>query len=728
MTRKRKKDEDGPDPGAAPPRPLTQVQARRRARKDDLDADNLRNRLIREFGAAAVAKKDGGLPSEAQKQHEMLIRAFERRRGSPPGQGEYTRTRVVTARLDKVLLKSNGRRIGAALREVVSVVSRCRVLASLLANYIHIKLWEEGAPFPDADDKFFRGDLKEASDLTEAKEMAVAAGNLTELHYEGRVRSIVSWRLRKLILDARPAIPRGDALKLLLGRLTTGAVGADARALRQQLVAADLEDIADDAERLRAAAASLPARASPPVKRRHLADLQAAFVEEDRRAFDALWGGIIEGLPGGGAEKERGKALSAAWAYGKGPPKICSPLPHCSPGATFVRFDGKALQQLFPDLREKLQGPWGYRAVINPFSRSADITTLRQNTCNRYSRSEKSMFRAIAAAGNPKARCPWLVAASFQTDGRQIKLQLVTSRRTRPAPAGLDRLHEASYSGLKHLRGGTEEMFAELDVVGVDPGQVHVVDAVRAPGSEFRADNVANLLTRAERVVYTGEEFSSRCLRTEGQDRETVRRRTNAAFGRAVEALRRLRKRTSSSAELVFCAEWALRGEEVLRELLDARRLKLAFHRYSAVQSAVEHVAERLCPRGAASGRRRIVFFGAASFKPRKGHASCPRKKLGGGGDDPESGSSCRCPGCGERTISGPGYRTRECTSTPADCPLVAAGLSVFDRDNRAEVTIALRGVCACRDTRHVVPGFSRRGAEAAAVAEEEEDSDTEEG
>ncbi|KAG5181022.1 hypothetical protein JKP88DRAFT_279177 [Tribonema minus] len=204
----------------------------------------------------------------------------------------------------------------------------------------------------------------------------------------------------------------------------------------------------------------------------------------------------------------------------------------------------------------------------------------------------------------------------------------------------------------------------------------------------------------------------------------------------AVEVLRRLRKRTSSFAERVaFCAEWALREEEVWRELLDARRLKLAFHRYSAVQSAVEHVAERLCPRVAASGRRRIVFFGAASFKPQKGHASCPRKKLvrvlacrAVVGMTPESGSSCRCPGCGERTRSGPGYRTRECTSTPADCPLVAAGLSVFDRDNGAEVTIALRGVCACRDILHVVPGFSRRGAPAAAVADEDEDSDTEEG
>ncbi|KAG5178797.1 hypothetical protein JKP88DRAFT_328556 [Tribonema minus] len=165
----------------------------------------------------------------------------------------------------------------------------------------------------------------------------------------------------------------------------------------------------------------------------------------------------------------------------------------------------------------------------------------------------------------------------------------------------------------------------------------------------------------------------------------------------------------------IVTAAWALHQDEMWRELLDARRLKHAFDRYSKVQSAAEHIVERVCPLKSASGRQRIIFFGAASFKARKGHASCPRKKVirvfacrAIVAMTSEWGSTCRCPGCGARTTMGPDYRTRECTSTPEDCPLVAAFLSVFNRDNGASSTIGVRGFCTCCDIPHVVPGFTR--------------------
>ncbi|KAG5180629.1 hypothetical protein JKP88DRAFT_246735 [Tribonema minus] len=757
MGKKRKKCDTTSDDGAPLQKPLTCLQAKRQDRKDDRAEDNLRNRLIRAFGEQLVAKKDGTVCSQAQKQQEMLIRAFERARGLPQDTGEYIRAASVTARLDKVLLPTNGEAVGARLKEIVGIVSRCRVIATMLANYVHVKLWEAGEPLPQADLDFFKGcldcvrgssskcasqvrgrweELKDASGLTEvdgdmrglnavmiwqAKSMKDAAATLTDTHYDNRIKAMVSWALRKLIVDAYPATPRGEPFKCLLATLTTKGGGSSAPQLRAALVTAGFDAVVDGAEALRGEATRLAATASHHLKRRHLADLQAAYVDGDRSAYEAMWQQLHLEMPGDDNKAARGQASRVRWTYGgKGPPKICSALPHCSSGATFVRFDNDALRQVFPHLESDLQGPWGYRAVINPFARKAKITHFRRGS--RYSRSERGFFHAIASAKDPGAKCPWLVGPSFMTDGRQIKIQLKTSARTRPVPPGLDKLHEAGYSQLLSHPGSHRLLSARRR-------QVHVVDAISAVGSDVRADNIVSLLTESDHIIYTGVEYSEQCLRTAGQDRETVRRKANAAYGTATEALR-CRKRTMRSTELIeYCSQWAAHQEDIWQELLHALRLKHTFDRYSKVQSAVEHIAERLCPRRSASGRQRIIFFGAASFKPRRGHASCPCKKLvrvlacrAVVAMTPESGSTCCCPGCGARTTSGPDYRTRMCTATPEDCPLVAASQNVFDRDCGARVTIVVRGVFACCGIYHIVPGFSRGRA-----AAEEEADDSEE-
>ncbi|KAG5180622.1 hypothetical protein JKP88DRAFT_279492 [Tribonema minus] len=103
-------------------------------------------------------------------------------------------------------------------------------------------------------------------------------------------------------------------------------------------------------------------------------------------------------------------------------------------------------------------------------------------------------------------------------------------------------------------------------------------------------------------------------------------------------------------------------------------------------------------------GKRRIIFFGAASFQAKSSCASAPRKKIireccqhfvvvmvG------EAHTSITCPRCHRETIE-EGYQNRTCITNPGVagtiCPLHPdTAHAVFHRDIAGAVNIGLRGV-----------------------------------
>jgi hypothetical protein len=103
---------------------------------------------------------------------------------------------------------------------------------------------------------------------------------------------------------------------------------------------------------------------------------------------------------------------------------------------------------LFPELRHEMRrlGICWYRAFMKPEARKAHITTMQRRP-NHYARSEKGVMKAIRYA--PKS--PLLVAASFETDGYQLKLLLVTSALSHPGPHGLTKLPLRGYQ-VRHSR------------------------------------------------------------------------------------------------------------------------------------------------------------------------------------------------------------------------------------------------------------------------------------
>lgn len=748
MAKKRKTTDDPP----------TESQRKKTIAKDDLESDNLRNRLIKKFGDSCVRLKDGKLPSQLQKQQEMLIRAFRRIKGDEGA--VKTRTRVVTARLDKILLDDDVVREG--ILRAVDRVSRTRVLASLLANFIFMKKHESDEALPVADQNFFTGclsacrgskggaafihqfwktlkdetKLKDVPDAVrglsqifvyQATEMETAASNLTDFYYDGKVKSIISWALRKAIIDSHPEARALD-LKKTLAELTAlcADLNLEETALEEKFASLGFSAATNAAKEIRREASTTTT--TNEEKRAHLMRLQKIYCRDDRLYYDAVWRDAEEI-----DKKDRKTWVAERWIYKEAPSKDSPPLPFCHSGASFITLDKKAMGQLCPHLSNDLDGPWGYKSYMNPFDKKAKITTLTSAAAS-FGSSETSFFEAMTR--QDVTTCPWLVAPTISTDGRQVKVHLVTADVDHVAPHGFDKLHKSGYMvdekgerfdissllrtgngvyRLEHVHGRREDLEGAR-VTGVDPGQVHVVDGAVATGEEWTREGVVSLMTTSESLIYAADAYGKVTMRdkTATWERST---RTDTPYGEAMEALARRKKRTTSSAIFVeYCKEWALREEVVWKELLKHLRRKKAFTRYSAIQRAVESVVELLCP-GRDADTKRVVFFGAASFKACKGAASAPCKKIVRGLAQrcvvvmvPESGTTKRCPGCGKvaKATEG-GYRTRTCTTNPAVCPLVAANLGVYNRDLGGKINIGLRGVYAVCGEHDIVPGFVRR-------------------
>ena len=750
--------------------------------EDEQHASMMTVRLQQAFGDAVLTKA-GKVPDASRQLPALLCRTFGTLKYGPQLQGsQATRTRTVTLGLRKFLRPSpvplgvTAFGIEATFKAVSCYVSRVRVLGSLLANWYFIRELEHGRPLPDANARFFKNCLNAASgvpvddeELAEAvpdffgatglqprqndlmatvgetspiavtqplvyqsQEMATAAKNFIEIHYEHRFQTLIKWWLRKTV-HALNMHQTATLFTKRVAKITSFLTCFDTRptaeSLLQYLRHLGVHNLYLHLVPLLDLCLSAPLpTATYSAKLTFLLLLQQEHLHADRREWEQLWSEVTEHVPeeeGDEYKKQRKALMSTKWPHAKGPPSEMSPLPKCSNKAAFIRVDQRAIRDMIKNFKGHCKGPWWFSAFAQPHSAQANIPCLRAS--RRWSSSEAGAFAALTRAGDPEFKCPWFVDTSFLTDGVQVKLVLVTSALDHAGPPGLQQLPSRGYQvsfapqdlhtalergtgivRLEHLHDAPG-CLDNVEVAAVDPGQVHIFDAVVADGNKWTRTNAPDLMqNESYRIIYTGDEYREKTLATLSEKQEVLRKR-DTPYGAAVAAQMQTRRKTCDLEEYEdYCSTFAAVEEQLWTELLhDDRRLH-RFKRYRAVQSTLEDMAERLAPASKGydrTGKKRVVAFGSAGFKPQKGAASCPRKKflrvlccrvlvaL-----TPEGHTTSKCPGCERKTRAGSDYRTRMCTTRPGATPCSLHPLTPtlwFNRDLSGATNIGLRFVYA---------------------------------
>lgn len=393
-----------------------------------------------------------------------------------------------------------------------------------------------------------------------------------------------------------------------------------------------------------------------------------------------------------------------------------------------MTYDKKVLEEVFPQLKTYIEGPWGWRTFMDPFSKLANIPCLRSQT-NRAAKHENTMLRAMQRI-HGQSSCPWMVGCSFQTDGVQMKLLLHTSDLDRPGVPGFKNLPKSGYvgdykahtlsdvinrgSGMYPVKKviGTIQDLQDVLVTALDPGQVLIVDGPRAFGQDFKHENVQNLmeLPQEQRCTYSGVDYRVKASILENQVKEALRRtHRNAAYGAAINSAPR-RKTADAEEFVVYCKHYAQNQEVIWNEVLRNHRRHNRFRRFRNMQSAVDDVAERVAPMRDKGWTKRLIIFGAALCGATKGAAGAPCKKLVRAICQRapvlitnEAWTSQTCPGCNRRLKEGPDYRTKLC-ETVHGCPLhLTTPTKILQRDSVGSLNIGLRGLRTCTRQQIVV-------------------------
>ncbi|KAG5184129.1 hypothetical protein JKP88DRAFT_244994 [Tribonema minus] len=643
--------------------------------------------------------------------------------------------------------------------------SKVRVNASLLANWIFIRALDEDDTLPKADEAFFKACLSccrgaataclavkqkfdEFSFATgivaypymagttrvfenQATDMATAAKTFIQVHFDGRRETLVKWglkvKLRSRVTFTKKVFERriGELCTFLLSTRSEMDVMA---ALRVELQRLGFIDCFDSVEQLCAMTLDF-FDTDDPGKLRHLLELQEVFLTEDRLRYEAITSAAYAAYPKlhpKDTNKQARKVLLDKWAFYETPPRIMSPLPINHNTATFIRVCKKAICELFPKLKVHIADgdPWWFKAIMDPFSKKAGIPRLR-NAFNKYARSEHGMFAALKMVREGKdLPVPWMIGPSFETDGKQIRLQLITSALEHPGVPGMLQLSKAGYRvsfadttleevlergdgvyNLRHIHTAAGlEGFNDVTVTPVDPGQVATVKGVKIKGEHWRIENAADITFGDHPdVTFSSAEWETKTFTRKSKDVEMLRRRADKPYGQALIQLQTERKNTCDYVTFTrYCRTWSAACGAVWGEVLTSHRRGHRFLRFRAIQRTVEEVAERIAPikGGRQKYGRRIVMFEDGVWKPKKGCAAAPLKKIVRAVCQrsatvmiPCTWTTKTCLGCGYENEDGTDYRTRLCT-TSHGCLLHPHTPTVeFDRDQGARGVIGMRGV-----------------------------------
>jgi hypothetical protein len=639
-----------------------QVLAERAAKKADTSSDSFRNRLFARFGRLINTKADT-LPSAIKGLASLVLRTFVKLKfGEDKRLNE--RTRVVTVGLRTVLHdNSQTESIVKKLKDASDYMSMCRVNAALLANYIFLKLYRTNSSFPQRDKKFYcdclticgggrsgneemRAHFATFSAETgilalqpkpgidqvrgyEAERMATAASIFIQVHFDDRRNSIMKWHLGRNLKRNGMTVQRyKDRVHQLCNFITSEIQDTEdvmmATSAKLLSLGFHVEDM-DLIEQMVSLVTELPEDG----ELRLLMTLQELYLTADRRAYEEICSQAFTQFPND--KMARSAHIQKHWQHDT-PPKCMAALPFCSAGATFITVDKKAMQQLCK-MKFDEGDIWWYKLFMNPFKKKAKISCLRLKS-GRVAENETDLLAAMQ--DNNNSLIPWLIGPTFQTDGRQIKLQLLTAEIGHPGAPGLMNLHKEGYQvsfgdtslenvttlnkgvySLRHIHTDSGlQAFDDTTVIPVDPGDAVVVEGAHFPGLAVRRENVMNLMdsTQFDRVTFSGAEYREKCLATYNESAET-RRRVGTPYGAALNALQQERKRTCSPAEFVsYCLTWNNVSDVIWSELLTDHRRGNRFERFRAVQKTIEEIAERVAPKAQGESKR-VVMFEDGKFK-----------------------------------------------------------------------------------------------------------------
>ncbi|KAG5187392.1 hypothetical protein JKP88DRAFT_307649 [Tribonema minus] len=564
------------------------AEARKKA-KTELDGDCLRNRLFRAFGDA-IRLQNGGLPSPVKLLASLMLRTFGVLKW---GKDEDRPERISTIPIGlRTVLRDSpieGITVDAMVEKFTAVsdhASKVRVNASLLANWIFIRALDEDDTLPKTDEAFFKACLSccrgaataclavkqkfdEFSFATgivaypsmagttrvfenQATDMATAAKTFIEVHFDSRRESLVKWglkvKLRSRVTFTKKVFERriGELCTFLLSTRSEMDVMA---ALRAELQRLGFNGCFDSVEQLCAMTVDF-FDTDDPGKLRHLLELQELFLAEDRMRYDAITAAAYAAYPKiypKDTNKQARQVLLDKWTFYETPPRIMSPLPINHNTATFIRVCKKAICELFPKLKVCIADgdPWWFKAIMDPFSKKAGIPRLR-NAFNKYARSEHGMFAALKMVRQGKdLPVPWMIGPSFETDGKQIRLQLITSALEHPGVPGMLQLSKAGYRvsfadttleevlergdgvyNLRHIHTAAGlEGFNGVTVTPVDPGQVATVKGVKIRGEDWRIENASDITFGDHPdVSFSSREWETKTFTKKSKDAERLRR------------------------------------------------------------------------------------------------------------------------------------------------------------------------------------------------------------
>lgn len=642
------------------------VLAARAAKKADISTDSFRNRLFSLFGRL-IHTVAGALPSPEKGLVALVLKTFVKlKHGEEKVYKE--RTRVVTVGLRTVLHEDSQRdAVIQRLTAVSNYMSQCRVNASLLANYILLKLYSQREPFPVRDKEFFcdclsvcGGSASGGSDsirahfktfcaetgitpvqaepgvtqvrVYEAERMATAASSFMKHHSEARRDSLIKWHLKRNL--------RLNGLTLTL---SAQRYSSSIHELCQTITSIDDDDL-DIMATVRAKMQTLQFHLSdfPAIEQmvslvneshdddlRLLMTLQELYLATDRSHYNDVCSQAYTQFPGSdsASNQQRSAFIKQNWAFAA-PPKCMAALPFCGTQAAFITVDKKCMQEMCK-MQFQEGDIWWYQQFMDPFKKRAKIPCLRLKS-GRVARDEPALLATMQDENNHFI--PWLVGPTFQTDGRQIKLQLLTAEIGHPGAPGLVHLHKEGYHqvssenstledvlalgngvyNLRHIHTDAGlEAFDDVAVIPVDPGDVAVVEGAQFPGEAVRKENVQQLMdsTQFRRITFSGDEYREMCLATRSAAAEAQRRAPQSFYGMAQDSLKTEHKRTCNLAEfLSYCTTWSNVCSSIWNELLTDYRRGHRFERFRAVQRTIEEIAEMIAPK-AESHTKRVVMF-----------------------------------------------------------------------------------------------------------------------
>ena len=691
------------------------------------------------------------------------------------------RTRTVSAGFDKVVSDLAPVGFAQSIDDIVCYVSELRVQASLFANYICTQALCSGGTLPELKDSFFKECLRRCANLRvdkkcnldfdgfknatgcvapvwrdtalnisqilvyEATSMATDASNRIAMHFERRRTALLRYTIKDLFPVGEGM--NGATYARRVHRLITGMVKGDSTsalvvAFRDLLPTA--EDVARFSELHEEDQAVFATVTTDQTHIRYLFDRFNGLVGSDtRRAFEAVCKEAFELHPEKtkSESKLRSAYIKSCWTRPT-PPKELAVLPLNRTGAAFVRLDTKALLEVFPNILIE-EGPFWYKSVLDPHSSRANIRCIRES---KAASTEANVFQAIDMA-RINQTSPWFVDSTFLTDGVQVKIIMKTPILAHPGADNVWRLDSAGDnvrvkskvslqqvlsrgSGLWDSRdiSASREDFENVQVTGVDPGQIKILGVCSAPGQFFKREKAPILLQSCRDEL--GSTYRQETLATHSEEVELRRRRINRPYNDSLISLSQSRKRTYVLQDFKeYCIVYFREGRSIWSELLAKHRRTRRFSRSSAVQREIAKMADRVAGRrdrdprkmrtwrshvvktrqqrlrrrkGHRDKRQALVFFEKSSLSPQRGGAAAPVKKLKRAISIrvptalvPAANTTQFCIGCGRRTTIGDSYRTRQCTTDPGEdsCSLHRnSRVFTFDRDDGGGCNMGIKG------------------------------------